>query len=172
MTNQIKNTSAMLKNASTMQRDFLQNSRFTTEAADVIATVFPRTCSRNLFGLVPPTMLLWSILRWEKSLATFALEQLGVDLSAMESSLDNVLNEAVGTTEDYFQQSIDFVLIEQMIKQALHESQSMTCDWTGTEHLLLACLRQSDPVMEDILSQFALSYDSAYQVVTQLTRRK
>ena len=53
------------------------------------------------------------------------------------------------------------IAAKQLLDQAVRESQRLGHDYVGTEHLLLATLRQPEGLSARVVQAFALSYDAA-----------
>ena len=77
-------------------RDDLRNRRFTDSTALVIQQIKPRALERGLFVLADnmiPMLALWALIRWERKVGLVAIEAMGVDLPALTSQLDRLLDE-------------------------------------------------------------------------------
>jgi ATP-dependent Clp protease ATP-binding subunit ClpA len=60
------------------------------------------------------------------------------------------------------------ITAKQMLDQAVREATKLGHDYVGTEHLLLAALRQPEGLPPEVVRTFALSYDAAARAVAEL----
>src|SRR6266446_2583554 len=70
---------------------------WTAHAISVILSIVPRSVARRIVldDSTMPLMSLWSILRWEKTVAVCGLEALGADLWLLQRDLDCILSTKV-----------------------------------------------------------------------------
>jgi ATP-dependent Clp protease ATP-binding subunit ClpC len=101
--------------------------------------------------------LLLGLLRESEGIAIEILNNLGCDLDELKKSIE----DAVKTTGDTMTVG-DIPLTkraEKILKMAYMEADRFKSDVTGTEHLLLALVREKDGVAAQILMSFDVTYD-------------
>ncbi len=115
-------------------------------------------------GSVAPEHLLLGILRKKENKALRCLNERNVNLLLVKYRIENRVRQAEMLKEDVqtpFSQKTDKIL-----KMCILEARGMKCGEIGTEHLLLAILRDNDSLAAETLSQEGLDYQSAKQTMT------
>jgi len=101
--------------------------------------------------------LLLGLLRESEGIAIEILNNLGCDLDELKKSIE----DAIKTTGDTMTVG-DIPLTkraEKILKMAYMEADRFKSDVTGTEHLLLALVREKDGVAAQVLMSFDVTYD-------------
>lgn len=114
--------------------------------------------------------LLLGLIRQGEGVAVTALVNLGVDLEALKQAVE----EAVSSTGDtmiagdrpYTDRAT------QILEVALHEAKKMKVQYTGTEHLLLALLRDREGIAGQILTAFNVGYKMVEEEITAILTGK
>lgn len=105
--------------------------------------------------------LLLAILREGGGMAIRILRNLGVDLVRLQRAIEENVRTYGGTL------TIGNIPLtkqaERVLKLSYLEARALKSDLIGTEHLLLALLREGDTIAAQILAHFNVSYDAARQ---------
>lgn len=117
--------------------------------------------------------LLLGLLRLQQCLAAEVLADMGLDLARVREELSQQLmiqvsgegvSRSYGVTTDEGPVEIT-PRVRKVIMMAAAESRAMGQDLTGTEHLLLALIREKDSVAGQILSQLNIDFDSCREEI-------
>ena len=133
----------------------LSPTRVTDHAKRMIVDSVDRTFDRGIWGVVPPVVLLWSMLRWERKFGTIILERCGGPLELMEKRIDLELSRL---SQLPLTPLIDFRNLTQLIHVASEEAAGMGDWFISSEHLLLALLRSTDDFLTNLFGEFGVSY--------------
>jgi len=106
---------------------------------------------------VTPGLLLAASCRDPGGLAARMLVAVGVRPLELERAL---LAELSAPSDNVPDRPTFTVSAKRLLDQAARESQRLGHDYVGTEHLLLATLRQPEGLPTDVVRTFALSYDT------------
>ncbi len=105
--------------------------------------------------------LLLAILREGGGMAIRILRNLGVDLIRLQRAIEDNVRTYGGTL------TIGNIPLtkqaERVLKLSYLEARSLKSDLIGTEHLLLALLREGDTIAAQILAHFNVTYEAARQ---------
>jgi Clp amino terminal domain, pathogenicity island component len=115
-------------------------------------------------AVLSPSLLLVASCRDADSRAARLLDACGVTPGDLERALLAALPPAADSVPDRPGFS---VAAKQLLDRAAHEAQKLGHSHVGTEHLLLATLRQVEGLPAAVVGRFALSYQAA---VAQLSR--
>ena len=133
-----------------------------TDAARKIALDTPaRWVARGGLGLVPRLALVWSILRWEKTVATALLEDLGVDTLRLTTNVDAQLTKLASNVGCAH---VDCSAIRRSIDVARELAAEMTLDYVGTEHMLLA-VSEDDTACRSLFDSVDVSTDELRKTI-------
>jgi Clp amino terminal domain, pathogenicity island component len=144
----------------------------------VVEQVPVRVDARAPLALSESTMailLLWSLLRWERTLLIIALEELGVDLVALAREIDELLKSRRAET---IQSGLSARFGEQdhllriWLNRAAVESQAMGTGYLGTEHLLLSLIAGADAALAPLLHRHGLEAPLVRAAIIQALRHK
>jgi ATP-dependent Clp protease ATP-binding subunit ClpA len=145
---------------------------FTDTARLVFDHVRQRTAARGITGEVPVLMILWSIARWERKLATQLIEDCGVDTWALERRIDEELhilvNRRSGRTKNR-ELRFDFRKIVQLVKCSRKEADSEGKESVGIEHILIALAKSRDPTVRGLFREFGIT---ARKMTTELAKHR
>ncbi len=105
--------------------------------------------------------LLLAILREGGGMAVRILRNLGVDLARLQRAIEDNVRTYGGTL------TIGNLPLtkqaERVLKLSYLEARALKADLIGTEHLLLALLREGDTIAAQILAHFGITYEAARQ---------
>jgi hypothetical protein len=138
--------------------------RYTNRAKQVVGRA--QTAARELGqSSVSPSLLLLAMCQDVDSLAARTLEAHGIGTTELGDALVAVLPERVEHAPD---RSPFTVAAKQMLDQAPREALKLGHDYVGTEHLLLATLRQPEGLPAAVVSRFNLAYEVAGATIDRL----
>ena len=126
----------------------------------------PLDIQRSSVGL----LLLWSILRWERTFLIQTLEGLGVDLWGLTRDVDDALRRCTQQAREAGAgtNSADLdPLVRGWLKQAAAQARALRHDFLGGEHLLLALLADGDSALAAIFQARGLTYGVLKQAVVE-----
>jgi ATP-dependent Clp protease ATP-binding subunit ClpA len=164
----------------------LSARQFTTSAIHIVDQLWPRAADRSMTSEVSPqivTMLaMWSLLRWERKVGLVALERLGVEPDALAQAVNQALSTACAESRRHgappkFQAFpsgqkaivVDFdTPLEPLLTAAEDEARAMSHNYVGSEHLLLAIIRQACPRLQEVLQAHAVTYQRVKETVLDL----
>ncbi|HEV3436351.1 MAG TPA: Clp protease N-terminal domain-containing protein [Gemmata sp.] len=164
------------------------SARHITDSAQRILKQIPSRASDRGLHVVDSSSIvmlaLWSLLLWERKVGRVALERVGVDPFELARSLDKLLTEKAREHTVVYdeQQGIlvlaktgepyrhwDFqALLEPLLQQAEHEALDLGHNYVGSEHLVLAIMRDTNPSMSALLQQHGLSHERVKEAVRAL----
>ena len=129
----------------------------------------PLAIDRSSVGL----LLLWSILRWERTFLIETLECLGIDLWSLTRDVDEALKRCskqareagVGFNFD----DLDPLLCR-WLDQAAAQARMQRHDFLGSEHLLLALLTDADSELAAVFQRNGLTHDSLQRALVAALR--
>jgi ATP-dependent Clp protease ATP-binding subunit ClpA len=154
----------------------LADRRCTTKAIDVLLRVFRQASKEHrLVDLsLAQILTLQTVLRSEINLAQAALEGLRVDIPGLERRLRNLLDQRdqVASPELAEEKSArrrhqSSEAVWELVLRAEQEAASMANGWVGTEHLLLAIVRDADPAVTAVLVASGVDCHGSLLAVTK-----
>lgn len=121
----------------------------------------------------------WAILHWERKVGLITLERMGVEVDALARDVDGALGAACSELREQMGPPtlvtlpsgqrglvLDFrAPLEPFLMAAEHEARELGHDYVGTEHLLLAAVREADPRLRQVLDRHGLGYEGLRQAV-------
>ncbi len=163
-----------------LSRESLYARRCVRALVDVIEQVPSRAAARLPMVLRPPSvgmLLLWTILRWERTFLLVCLEELGVDMWGVTRELDELVNRrkaqdadaspnwlARDTVSYLFWQELD-CCIAHWLERTARQAEMLGHPYLGTEHLLLAILADADPELAELLARHHVEYAAVRDAV-------
>lgn len=114
---------------------------------------------------IGPEHYLLGIIRKGDGLAVQTLSNLDVDLEDIKMELERMLKVGEGPTVGLFSPNAEAKRVLETSKQVAN---SMKHGWVGTEHLLLALIKEQDTVAAKCLGQFGVDYDKAKKEVVNV----
>jgi Clp amino terminal domain, pathogenicity island component len=138
--------------------------RYTNRARSVVERAQELARERGQAALSPGVPLV-ATLRDRDSLAARALAANGVDLFALEVA---ILRSLPAPLDSVPERPAFTIAAKQTLDQAVREALKLGHNYVGTEHLLLATLRQPEGLPSDVVDGFALAYDDAVPTVNRL----
>lgn len=164
------------------------SARHITDSAQRILKQIPSQASDRGLSVVDGSSIvmlaLWSLLLWERKVGRVALERVGIDPFELARDLDKLLTEKgrehpvvydkqqgilvmAKTGEPY--QHWDFqTSLEPLLQQAEHEAMELGHNYVGSEHLVLAIMRDTNPSLSALLQQHELSHERVREAVLAL----
>ena len=130
--------------------------RYTKDATRVVERAYA-LAREHAQSAVTPGLLLVASCREPGGLAARMLVAGGVRPLELEKALLAELSPPSDTVPD---RPAFTVSAKRLLDQAARESQRLSHDYVGTEHLLLATLRQPEGLPAGVVRTFALSYDT------------
>ena len=114
---------------------------------------------------VSPEHYLLGIIAKGDGLAVQALHQMEVDLAKLKMELERTLKESPP-----LQPSLDSLesQADRLMKAAHEIAAEMGCDWWGSEHLLLALIKDEKCPAARTLSKLGVSYEAAREIVVKM----
>lgn len=170
-----------------MKYQELNQRRFTDKAVKIIRHAAARAGDRGLYHVNQQayvTLILWSLIRWERTVGFVSLERLGVDLDQLGRQLDTILTQRANDdpvvysrsrnclifkkTGEQYHEWDEAVVAEPLICQAERESRSLKHDYVGTEHLLLAIIRNADFELRQILDSHLANDENVRAMIREI----
>ncbi len=166
-----------------MHNEELSARNFTQCAIYIVEQLWPRAADRGISSEVTeqtvPTLALWSILRWEQKVGLVALERMGVKVDTLARDVGRALDAACGEirrqngppqlqTLPSGERGIvlDFrAPLAPLLDAAEREARGLGHSWVGSEHLLLAAVRNAGPPLREVLDQHRVRYGAVRQAV-------
>ncbi len=129
---------------------------FTKRAKKVLNEYAQQEAKRLGHDIIGPEHILLGLLREEDSVAIKILKNLQVDLKELKKEIERRAKQGTGSlmlelspNPDKYQKIIDY---------AKEEARRLKHNYVGTEHILLALLRESNNIAGSTLAQFQINY--------------
>ena len=142
--------------------------RFTDRARRVIvlAQLEARELNHNYIGT---EHILLALIREGDGLAAGALTAMGISLDAVRQAVEDIIGR--GTQPPPESGHIPFTpQAKKVLELSLREALQLGSDYIGTEHILLALIREGDGVAAQVLIGAGVPLDRARDQVTRLLR--
>ncbi len=113
-------------------------------------------------------LLLWSLLRWERTFPIETLEGLGVDLWSLTRKVDEALkchNQKARETGAAGDRTDLDPLVRGWLDRAAEQARGLDHDFLGGEHLLLALLADGDPELAAVFQPSGLTRDALKRTI-------
>jgi ATP-dependent Clp protease ATP-binding subunit ClpC len=131
--------------------------RFTDRARKVIQLA--RDESRRLnHKCVGTEHILLGLLKANPGVGVTALKKLGVDLDSVRLRVASTMQRDKSVESEH--RLIQSLREERVIEYAWEEARNLNHNYVGTEHLLLASLREAEGVPSQVLREFAVSLET------------
>jgi ATP-dependent Clp protease ATP-binding subunit ClpC len=114
---------------------------------------------------IGPEHYLLGVIRKGDGLAIQTLMNLDVDLEDVKLELERMVEVGKGPTVGLFSPNADAKRVLETSKQIANE---MKHGWVGTEHLLLALIKEDNTIASKCLRQFGVDYEKAKKEVIQV----
>src|SRR5690606_19358350 len=114
---------------------------------------------------IGPEHYLLGIIRKGDGLAIQTLMNLDVDLEDLKMELERLVEVGKGPTVGLFSPNADAKRVLETSKQIANE---MKHGWVGTEHLLLALIKEEQTLASKVLRQFGVEFEKARKEVLQV----
>jgi hypothetical protein len=165
-----------------IRREILFARRCVTGLVQIVEQAPARVAVRAPVSLDFPTvgrLLLWTILRWERTYLLVCLERLGVDMWGLTCDLDALIEagKAAGQTggdvvhrsaEPCFSERALDALLDRWLQLAQQQAARLNHPFVGAEHLLLAIIAEADPALSELLSRHGLDYERIHAAVLEM----
>jgi ATP-dependent Clp protease ATP-binding subunit ClpA len=138
---------------------WLSARSFDDGARRIVLDAKGRTHARGIRGMIPNTIVLWSMLRWERKLAVAAMEALA-DVGSIEREVELLL-KAVPSTPRF--SAMDFIQVQELCEQAVLQAAATGRDYVGSEHLLLALLVDDRAEVAQLLTRHSVTAEKVTQ---------
>jgi hypothetical protein len=160
--------------------EYLYARRCVRDLTLVVEQVDWRTRARWPVPLDPSTvamLILWTILRGERTFLLICLEDLGFDFGALTRELDDLINQRKAArtpgrlgqaADDGFDSSSRYLmdrLTWEWLNQAEQEAVALRHPYLGAEHLLLAVIAGADAGLASLLARHGLDHDRVRDAV-------
>lgn len=142
------------------------DERFTKKLLDVIK-IAKEMANETRFPSVTPEILLLALIRHGSSIALTMLKEGGIDNEVIEEKIEEYIRESKGV----FLLDQPIGLSDEAIsvlERAREESVVMGRQIIGTEHLLLALLKEKNSLVPDILKSEGFDYGRARDILLEL----
>jgi ATP-dependent Clp protease ATP-binding subunit ClpA len=147
----------------TITSQWMTGHGFTNSARRFIHDSESRAHDRGIFGSLPPLLVLWTMLRWERKSGVAVLEESGGDIALLERDVEIELQSFPKGTR---RNGIDLVHLKAIAKQAVEEAALLGHKYVGSEHLVLALCRCEDAAVRRVFSKHGLSPEK-YSAILQ-----
>ena len=152
----------------------------------VIEQVPCRLAARPSLGLSDSsmaTLVLWTLLRWERTFLLIALEDMWVDMWGLTRDVDALLNQeqakavsgeghaaALAASSPSSPPELDRYLID-LLDRAEIEAVALGHEYLGTEHLLLAIIAGAHARLSSVLLRHNITHENVKLAVVELLKR-
>jgi ATP-dependent Clp protease ATP-binding subunit ClpA len=150
-----------ISNSGALTTPRLREQRFTEEAVRLLKHAVDRGLARGHCGVLPPALVLWSLLRWEIHSGTAVLLGCLSDPGRFEQDLDLTLRGLVSPGAG----DLDCSSLAELARAASAEAALLGRDYVATEHLVLAMLRLEDRPLSELFHRHAVSYDRYKEIL-------
>ena len=129
-----------------------------TERAKKVLTLAQEEAERSHHSYIGTEHLLLGLLREGEGLAAKVLNNLGVEINKVRSTIESVLgrNERI-----IIQQIIPTSRVKKVIEISFEEARRMGNNYVGTEHLLLGLLREEKGIAAQVLNSLGVTLEEA-----------
>ena len=141
---------------------WMSDHGFTDAARRFIHDARSRAGDRGIYGTLPPILILWAMLRWERKVGVLAIEKCGVDLSQLEHDTEFELESLPSVT---WRDGIDLDHVKAAAKRAVEEAAQLGHNYVGSEHLVLALTRDASDSVRRIFQKHGLSTEKYAEAV-------
>lgn len=120
---------------------------------------------------IGPEHLMLGILRDSEGLAIQVLQDFDIDLKMLKEYIDNQIR----TIQEPYDGTSEVVInknTEKALKISILETRLTKSKETGSEHILLALLKEKNTLIHDILTKFQLDYSSAFLYVKSILENR
>jgi len=124
-----------------------------------------REAGRLGHNYIGPEHCLLGIIRKGDGIAVQALQNMNIDLDDVKLELERLLEVGQGSTMGVFPPNIDAKRVVELAKQI---AAKMHHTWVGTEHLLLAIVRDSNNIAAKCLKNFGVDYKRVHTEVMNM----
>lgn len=158
----------------------LWERRCVEDVIHVVQQVPARAAARSPVELDDSSLsmiVLWTLLRWERTFWVICLEELGVDIQALSLDIDSQLAERTAASEaaggyrklqqpwpPRFGRRIDR-FTNQLLDLAAREASAMKHGYLGSEHLLLALISGADAPLAELLARHRVDYREVKEAI-------
>ena len=141
---------------------WMSDHRFTDAARRFIHDAASRAGDRGMHCKLPPILILWAMIRWERKVGVLAIEECGADLSQLERDTQVELESLPSGT---WRDGVDLVHFKAAAKQAVEEAAKLGHNYVGSEHLVLALTRDASDSVRRIFQKHGISTEKYTEAV-------
>jgi ATP-dependent Clp protease ATP-binding subunit ClpC len=134
--------------------------RLTDRAREVIELAGKIACEMN-HKAVGGEHILLGLIDEGSGVAANVLHDLDIDLSALRASVESILPFEAGATD--LEVSPENSYVKHLTDQAILEARGLCHNYVGTEHLLLALVKDGDSAATQVLARFGASGERIYK---------
>ncbi len=139
-----------------------------TERARIIINYANEEAIRLNHDKIDTEHLLLGLVHEGQGIAARALEELGVSLERLETSIKSMIKEKGGKAK-LPTQSLAFTrAANKVLQYAMEEAQKLEYDQVATEHILLGLVREEEGVANQVLHNLGLTQEKIYETVLNL----
>lgn len=157
-------------------RVFLEDQNCTTDAAYLLRQMVGRSTMRLvvLDSSTVDSIALWTLLRWERTIAILVMERLTTHVDQLEKELAVLLDGKADQAlfADHVRRNVlpevAQAALTSFVAKARQQAVELHNKWIGTEHLLLSALTTSDSALAALLSGYGIRRNDALTIVREL----
>src|SRR5574344_1729183 len=145
---------------------------FSPRAVNIIETFSKDEARRICSSVIQPEHIVLSILKKQNGLGFELLKQLKIDIAMLQEELERNLisNEENKKDSDYLAVIPMGRRTKSLIDIATIEAQTLENKYVGTEHLILACVRETDSITAKFFEKEGISLSSARLLVRTIQK--
>jgi len=151
-----------------MDFDHFELDRFTERAQDAAARAY-ELLNRYKHSQIATEHMLLALLEQPESVVAQIVERLGVDVTALRSRVEELLQQSTRTATVYGQGPGQMIYITPRLRHAFRrakdEAQRLQDDYISTEHIFLAILSERSSAVAKILADYNLTRDRVLDAV-------
>jgi ATP-dependent Clp protease ATP-binding subunit ClpA len=124
---------------------------------------------RGIYGKLPPVLILWAMLRGERTVGAVVLENCDVDLARLATDVETELKSCPAVSRD---DGIDHIHLRSVADNAVEEAAQFgeQCVWSG--HLVGALCRCDDQIARRLLHKNGVTIENYRQSLHQILSGK
>lgn len=140
-----------------------------TERARIIINYANEEAIRLNHDKIDTEHLLLGLVHEGQGIAARALEELGVSLERLETSIESMIKEKGGKAK-LPTQSLAFTrAANQALQYAMEEAQKLEYDYVATEHILLGLVREKKGIASKTLADFGVTEEKIHSILKPIS---
>lgn len=136
-------------------------NNYTQRVIDVI-TYSREEALRLQNSYIGPEHLMLGILREGTGRAIEALQELNVNISTIKNQIEEEIKNTIDSDTPVLNEIAISKTSERVLKMSMLESRMFKCDYTDSEHLLLAILKEQFNVAAKVLNEYNIFYHNLF----------